>query len=98
VEREKRRDAWEEVEQGLGGVGKLKILRVMLDKSNEAFTKYALEKATKLKPVDVRTNLKTLVKLGWVKEYPYQPRTYKINLENEIVKHISKFFREIKNL
>jgi len=98
VEREKRRDAWEDVEQGLSSVGKLKILRVMLDKSNEAFTKYALEKATKLKPVDVRTNLKTFVKIGWIKEYPYQPKTYKINLENDIVKHILKFFQEIKYL
>ena len=98
MEREKRRDAWEDVEQGLSSVGKLKILRVMLDKSNEAFTKYALEKATKLKPVDVRTNLKTFVKIGWIKEYPYQPKTYKINLENDIVKHILKFFQEIKYL
>jgi len=80
VKREKRRNAWEEVEQGLGSVGKLRILRVMLEKSNETFTKYGLEKATKLKPVDVRTNLRTLVRLGWVKEYPYQPVTYKINL------------------
>jgi len=98
VKREKRRNIWEEMEQGLGSVGKLRMLRVMLQKPNEAFTKYGLEKATKLKPVDVRTNLKTLVKLGWVKEYPYQPRTYKINLENEVVKHISQFFHEIKNL
>jgi len=98
VKREKRRNAWEEVEQGLGSVGKLRILRAMLEKSNEAFTKYGLEKATKLKPVDVRTNLRTLVRLGWVKEYPYQPVTYKINLENEVVKHFSKFFQEIKYL
>ena len=86
------------MEQGLGSVGKLKILRVMLQKPNESFTKYGLEKATRLKPVDVRTNLKTLIKLRWVKEFPYQPRTYKINLENEIVKHLSEFFRQIKYL
>lgn len=98
MRREKYRDAWEEVEQGLGSIGKLKILRVMLEKSNEAFTKYALEKATGLKPVDVRANLKTLVNLGWVKEYPYQPTTYKINLENEIMKHISEFFQNVKHL
>jgi len=98
VRPEKRRDIWEEVEQGLGSIGKLKILRVMLQKPDEAFTKYGLERATGLKPVDVRTNLKSLIKLGWVKEYPYQPRTYKINLENEIVQHLSEFFRQIKYL
>lgn len=95
---EKRRNIWEEVEQGLGGIGKLKILRLMLEKSNEAFTKYGLEKATGLKPVDVRTNLKTLVNLGWAKEYSYEPKTYKINLENEIVRHLSKFYQEIRYL
>lgn len=84
------------MEQGLGSVGKLKMLRVMIRKPNEAFTKYGLEKATRLKPVDVRTNLRTLLKLGWVKEYPYQPRTYKINLENEMVNKISQFFQEIE--
>lgn len=95
---EKRLDMWKKVEEGLGSIGKLRILRVLLEESNEAFTKYGLEKATGLKPVDLRANLKSLVNLGWVKEYLYQPRTYKISLENEVVKHISKFFREIKYL
>jgi Fic family protein len=80
----------------LGSVGRLKILRVLVEKPDEAVTKYSLEKSTKLKPVDVRADLKVLVEVGWVKEYPYQPRTYKINLENELVKHFSKFFQEIR--
>jgi hypothetical protein len=71
VKAEKPRNSWEEIELGLGSVGKLRILRVMLEKPNEAFTKYALEKATKLKPVDVRTNIRALVEVEWVKEYPY---------------------------
>jgi len=98
VRPEKQRNIWEEIEQGMGSVGRLKILRVMLQKPKEAFTKYGLEKATGLKPVDVRTDLKTLIKLGWVKEHPYQPRTYKIDLENEIVQHLLEFFRQIKYL
>jgi Fic family protein len=98
VKAEKQRDVWEEIEQRLGSVGRLKILRVMLEKPNDAFTKYALEKATKLKPVDARTNIGVLVEIGWVKEYPYQPTTYKINLDNELVKHISRFFQEIRYL
>ena len=93
-----KRNIWDEVEQGLGSVGKLKILRVMLQNPNKAFTKYGLEKATKLKPVDVRTHLKTLVNLGWVTEYPYQPKTYKVTLENEILCHLSEFLRRVKYL
>jgi hypothetical protein len=45
----------------------------LLEKPNESGTKYSLEKSTRLKPVDVRADLKTLVEIGWVKEYPYQP-------------------------
>jgi Fic family protein len=93
-----KRNIWDEVEQGLGSIGKLKILRVMLQNPNKAFTKYGLEKATKLKPVDVRTHLKTLTHLGWVTEYPYQPKTYKVTLENEIMNHLSEFFRRVKYL
>ena len=42
------------MEKALRSVGRLKILYVLLEKPDEAFTKYALEKTTKLKPVDVR--------------------------------------------
>ena len=93
-----KRDIWNQVEQGLGSIGKLKILRVLLQNTNKAFTKYGLEKATKLKPVDVRTHLKTLINLGWVTEYPYQPKTYKATLENEIMGYLSEFFRRVKYL
>ena len=96
--REQQLRAWREVEKGLGSIGKLKLLRVMLEKPDEVFTKYGLDKLTGLKPVDVRTDLKTLIKFNWVKEYPYNPRTYKINLEKEVVKHLSEFFRKIKYL
>lgn len=96
MRRETKGTIWENVEQGLGSVGKLKILRVMLEKSNDAFTKYGLEKATGLKPVNVRAALRTLIELEWVREYPYQPRTYRIDLENEVMKHLSKFFQNIR--
>jgi hypothetical protein len=98
VELEKKPVTWDTIEKGLGSVGKLKLLRVMLEKPEKAFTKYGLEKATGLKPINVRTNLRILVEIKWVKEYVYKPRTYKINLENRIVEHLSEFLRKIKYL
>lgn len=92
----KKRDVWGEAELGLGSVGKIRILRTMLNKPNQVFTKYGLEKATGLKPVDVRNNLKTLITIGWVKEYHYEPKTYQINIENNIVQRLSEFFRGIR--
>lgn len=94
----RQRNTWEEAEKALGSMGKLKILCLMLENPNEAFTKYRLEKTTGLKPVAVRTNLKVLIELEWVKEFSYKPKTYKINLENRAVQSFSKFFQDIKYL
>jgi Fic family protein len=87
---------WEEFEGGLGGVGKIRILRLMIGRPEEYFTKYMLEKATGLKPLDVRRSLKTLVELGWVKEYQCDPKTYRVNMENENVKAVAELFRKLK--
>jgi len=91
------RVGWKEVEIGLGSIGRLRILREMIEKSDEYFTKYTLEKKTGLKPVDVRSNLKILLDLNWVKEYEYDPKTYKIDMGNEGVSLIAEFFRKIKH-
>ena len=90
------RARWKEIERGLGSVGRLRMLRSMVENPNRYFTKYALERETGLKPTDVRSNLEILTELGWVKEYDYDPKTYKINMENEIVKLIADLFQKIK--
>jgi len=87
---------WEEFEEGLGGVGKIRILRLMIERPEKYFTKYMLEKATGLKPLDVRRSLKTLVELGWVKKYQCDPKTYRVNMENENVKAVAELFRKLK--
>jgi len=87
---------WEEVEEGLGGVGKIRILRIMTERPDEYFTKYMLEKSTGLKPLDVRRSLKALVELGWVKEYPCDPKTYRVNMENEAVKAVAELFKKLR--
>ncbi len=79
-----------EIETGLGTLGRLKILGA-LAKDKGFLTKYALERATGLKPVDVRNNLKILVEIGWVKEYKYQPRKFSLNLEKPNVAHLLEF-------
>ena len=91
-------DVVAEIEEGLGGIGRLRMLRVMLGQSSGIFTKYGLTKATGLKHVDVSNNLNTLVKLGWVKELLYEPPKYQINLENEIVENLARFLQKIKYL
>jgi len=90
------RVVWKEIETGLGSVGRLKILKEMIERSDDYFTKYMLERRTGLKPVDVRSNLKILIDLEWVKEYAYDPKTYKINMENDAVRLVAEFFRKIR--
>ncbi|MBS7635248.1 MarR family transcriptional regulator [Candidatus Bathyarchaeota archaeon] len=89
------RVVWDDVEAGLGSPGRIRILRVLLRKPGERFTRYALERLTGLKPVDVRRNLSVLVSLGWVRENPYDPRTYEVNMDNDVVKIIAEFFRRL---
>ena len=86
----------DEIENTLGSITKLKILRVLSKNSDQYFTKYALEKKTGLKPVSVRSGLKDLTGLRWVTESPYKPTKYKINQENQTVKDLIDFFKKTK--
>jgi Fic family protein len=86
----------DEIENTLGSITKLKMLRVLSKNKNEYFTKYALEKMTGLKPMSVRSNLKDLTEIRWVIESPYKPTKYKINQENQTVKDLIDFFKKIK--
>ena len=96
MRRRSARTIQEEMEIGLGSVGKLKIMRELIKNRDRLLTKYALGKTTHLKPIDVKNNLKVLVKINWVKEYPYQPKKFGANLENEVVKGLYEFFHKVK--
>jgi len=89
---------WDELELGLGGGSKFRILRELLSKPNEAFTKYALVKATGLRTPSVDGQLKALTKIGWVKEYAFTPRTYQANLENVVVQQLFDAFQKIRHV
>ncbi|NIN53561.1 MAG: hypothetical protein GTN80_10660 [Nitrososphaeria archaeon] len=91
-----REEIRERIEKGIGSRGRLRILGELAKDTEKYFTKYSLERLTGLKPVHVRAGLKVLVELGWVEEYIYRPRKYRINLEDEDVDHIIRFLKVIR--
>jgi len=91
-----RLSVWKELELGFGTGSKFRVATQLILNSKQAFTKYALAKATGLRTPSVDSQLKTLLKLGWIKEHPFTPTTYQANPENRVVKHIQDFFLELK--
>lgn len=89
------RELDEMIESGLGSKGRLRLIRALAEKPDMLMTKYALEKRSRLNPVRVRAGLAALVRLGWVKEYRGDLVKYQLNMENEIVRHILRFFRDV---
>lgn len=88
-----------EVEKGLGGVGKLKIVRLLLKRPNHAFTRYEIGKTVPNDPISIRSDLKTLNQINWVTNYQVQHlNKYSINLENEVVKRLADFLRDVRYL
>ena len=90
------RTIWEELELGFGGGGQFRVLLHLALNPKQVFTKYALVKATGLRTPSVNSQLKALVELNWVNEYPFTPKTYQINPESEVVKHLLEFFESVK--
>jgi len=92
----REQNIWRELELGFGGGSKFRVLLHLILNPKETFTKYALVKATGLRTPSVESHLKTLLELNWIKEYSFTPKTYQINLENEVVKYILEFFQKAK--
>jgi hypothetical protein len=89
----RHREVGLEVEKGLGGAGKLKILQLLMRSPNPAFTRYEIGKTVRTDPTSIRRNLKTLVQMNWVTNFQVQHlNKYSINLENEIVKRLAIFY------
>lgn len=76
---------------GLGSPTKLRIL-MLLTKLRDALTRYAIVKGTWASDRDAARALRALVELGWVLELQVKPVKYRLNAENEIVKHLVEFF------
>jgi len=92
---EDEREIRKKVEKGLGSKGRLRILRELAKRSTGYLTKYALERKTGLRPVDVRADLRSLVEIGWVKEYPYRISKYQLNMDDQFVKETVEYFRRV---
>ncbi|MCP8310632.1 MAG: hypothetical protein L6N94_03960 [Candidatus Methylarchaceae archaeon HK01M] len=83
------------IERGLGSKGKLRIIRELAKRPENLLTKYALERKTGLKPIDVRADLKSLIEIGWVIEHRYRITKYQLNMEDEIVKETIEYMRKV---
>ncbi len=96
---EKRRRVDREVERGLGSVGKLKIIRLLLDKPDQAFTRYAIGQKISNDPASIKSDLQTLVEINWVNEFKVQHLSkYSINLNKDVVKQLAVFFQELRRI
>jgi len=91
-----KRDILQELEQGFGVGSKFRVTLHLVLNNNEAFTKYALVKATGLKTHVIEEHLENLVELGWVKEHSFTPATYQINMENDVVTRFHEFLLSLK--
>ena len=94
----KKWDVWAEVEKGLGSSGRIKILRYLIEHPTRQFTRYSLRRSTGLSTEELTRHLQVLVELGWIRQFPHEPKTYQINMENRVVKVIIKFFWDLRKL
>jgi hypothetical protein len=85
------------IEKGLGGLGKLKIIKALAEE-DRMMTVYGLHKKTHLKREDIKRNLKDLTEIGWVNEEKLANVLYKINRQDGYVRHLLTFFTEVEYL
>jgi hypothetical protein len=65
---------------------------MLLTKSRDALTRYAIDKGAWVSDRDAVRALRTLVKLGWILELQGKPVKYRLNRDNAIVGHLAEFF------
>ncbi|MEW6604473.1 MAG: hypothetical protein AB1351_07255 [Thermoproteota archaeon] len=82
------------IETGLGGIGKIKIIKALAEE-NKLATVYVLHKKTHLKREDIKNNLDDLVRIGWVTQSKYANVMYSLNRENKMVSRLIEFFNEV---
>jgi len=92
----RKSEFWDEVENALGSVGRLRILRVLTEHPHRQYTKYTLKRKTGLSSKELERQIRTLIEIGWVEEYPHRPRTYRANLKKTPVKLAAEFLRRLK--
>ena len=93
----RRVSIWEELELGFG-CSKLRVIMHLLRNPKEAYTRYAIVKATGLRTSTVESQLERLVEIGWVVKHKFTPATYQANMENEAVREVYSFIQKVKRL
>jgi len=94
VRLENIRTSKEIIEQGLGTLGKIKILKSLAE-DGRMQTVYVLHNKTRLKREDIKRNLNDLIEISWVKETRMANKMYTLNLYNEYVVQLVSFFRSV---
>ena len=92
-------DISQQIEEGLGGAARLRILRVLAKKPSQAnaLTKYKISTLTGLKAKDVNRHLNKLVETRWVQCIQMQDlKKFKLNPENPNIYYLTVFFTKTK--
>ncbi len=87
-------DAKEIIENGLGSIGKVKIVKALAEE-NKMATIYLLQKKTHLKRDDIKKNLDDLVSIGWVVQSRYANTMYSINKGNHYVTRLLDYMNDV---
>jgi len=90
------RDDSAKLELGLGSRGRMRIIAALAAQPETLFTKYSIQKATRLKASDVRRDLEVLVSISWLKRFPFKPEKYQLNRENEQVRRVIQLLGDLK--
>lgn len=83
------------IEKGLGGLGKIKLIKALAEE-DKLMTIYSLHKKTHLKREDIKRNLNDLIEIQWVKEEKLANILYRLNRQNENVQHLLTFFKNVE--
>ena len=83
------------IEKGLGGLGKLKLIKALAEQER-MMTIYSLHKKTHLKREDIKRNLSDLIDIDWVREEKLANVLYRLNRQNEIVQHLLTFLKNVE--
>ncbi|HYZ65493.1 MAG TPA: hypothetical protein VE574_02080 [Nitrososphaeraceae archaeon] len=83
------------IEKGIGGLGKIKLIRALAEE-DRMMTIYGLHKKTHLKREDIKRNLSDLIEIDWVREEKLANILYKLNRQNDYVQHLLTFFKNVE--
>ena len=88
-------NAKDTIEKGLGSLGKIKLVKALAEE-DRMMTIYSLHKKTHLKREDIKRNLGDLVEIDWVIEEKLANVLYRLNRQNENVRHLLTFFKNVE--